>query len=110
MEIIGLRKLCTPAYLYLVISVFSVIIIMFQNASNSNTYCMGNYSCQVSNIILIFAIKFIYILFWTWILNLICKSGFPGVSWILLLFPFVLMFIFIIIFMMSSSEDIPVLM
>ena len=101
MQIPGLRKLCTPAYLYLVISVFSVIIIMLQNGSNSNTYCMGNYSCQVPNIYLIFVVKLIYILFWTWILNLLCKSGYPGVSWVLLLFPFILMFIFIIAFIMT---------
>jgi len=107
MELAGLRKLCTPAYIYLVISIFSIIVIMIQNTSNSNTYCMGNYSCQVSNIFLIFAVKLIYILFWTWILNLICKAGLPIVSWALLLFPFILMFIFIIIFIMSSSNDIP---
>ena len=101
MQIPGLRKLCTPAYLYLVISVFSIIIIMLQNGSNSNTYCMGNYSCQVPNIYLIFVVKFIYVLFWTWILNLLCKAGYPGVSWLLLLFPFILMFIFIIAFMMT---------
>ena len=101
MQIPGLRKLCTPAYLYLVISVFSIIIIMLQNGSNSNTYCMGNYSCQVQNIYLIFVVKFIYVLFWTWILNLLCKAGYPGVSWLLLLFPFILMFIVIIAFMMT---------
>ena len=110
MQIPGLRKLCTPAYIYLVISVFSIIIIMLQNTGNSNTYCMGQYTCQVPNLFLIFAIKLVYVLFWTWILNLICKAGLPGISWALLLFPFILMFIFIVIFMMSSSNDIPVLM
>lgn len=110
MQIPGLRKLCTPAYIYLVISILSIVIIMLQNTSNSNTYCMGNYSCQVPNIFVIFAIKLLYVLFWTWILNLICKAGLPGISWFLLLFPFILMFIFIIIFMMSSAGDIPVLM
>ena len=110
MQIAGLRKLCTPAYIYLVISVFSIIIIMLQNAGNSNTYCMGQYSCQVSNIIIVFIIKLVYVLFWTWILNLICKAGLPGVSWALLLFPFVLMFIFIIVFMMYSSDAVPIFM
>lgn len=108
MPIAGLRKLCTPAYIYLVISVFSIIIIMLQNAGNSNTYCMGQYTCQVPNIFIVFAIKLVYVLFWTWILNLICKAGLPSVSWALLLFPFILMFIFIIMFMMYSSADVPV--
>jgi len=101
MQIPGLRKLCTPAYLYLVISVVSIVIIMLQNGSNSNTYCMGIYSCQVPNVYLIFIIKFLYVIFWTWILNLLCKAGYPGISWVLLLFPFILMFIFIIAFMMT---------
>jgi len=62
---------------------------------------MGIYSCQVPNIYLIFVIKLLYVLFWTWILNLLCKAGYPGISWVLLLFPFILMFIFIIAFMMT---------
>ena len=102
MQVPGLRKLCTPAYIYLVISIVSIVIIMLQNTNNSNTYCMGNYSCQTPNIFIIFIIKFIYVLFWTWILNLICKAGLPGISWFLLLFPFILMFILIIAFMMAS--------
>jgi hypothetical protein len=110
MQIAGLRKLCTPAYIYLVISVFSIIIIMLQNTGNSNTYCMGQYSCQVSNIFIVFTIKLVYVLFWTWILNLICKAGLPGISWALLLFPFILMFIFIIVFMMYSADAVPIFM
>jgi hypothetical protein len=38
-------------------------------------------------------------LFWTWILNFICKSGYPGVSWFLLLLPYILLIItFLIIY------------
>jgi hypothetical protein len=36
-----------------------------------------------------------YVLLWTWILNLICKAGVPGLSWFLLLLPFLLMFVMI---------------
>lgn len=104
----GLRNLCTPAHIYLVISLIALTIILLQNRYNSTTYCMGNYSCEVSSIALIFVVKIIYILIWTYILNFICSSGAPMISWILLLFPFLLMFIFIVMFLTNSSSNIPV--
>ena len=104
MSITGLRNLCTPAYIYLVISMFAIIVAIFQNMNSSSTYCMGNYSCQVSNLFLIFIIKFLYVIFWTWILNLICQAGAPYLSWVLLLLPFILMFILIVLFMMSANS------
>ena len=104
MAIIGLRKLCTPAYIYLVISMIAIFIAIFQNFGSTSTYCMGSYSCQVSSLFLIFIVKFIYVIFWTWILNIICQSGAPTLSWILLILPFVLMFIMIAMFMMSANS------
>ena len=76
----GLRNLCTPAYVYLVISTIALIIMIFQNYGNVNTYCLGDYSCNVSSTAMIFIIKAIYILFWTWILNLMCSANATGVA------------------------------
>ena len=95
MAIIGLRNLCTPAYIYLVISVISILVIGLQNFGNDNAYCLGPYSCYTKNKVTIFIMKIIYVLLFTWILNIICKSGYETVSWILVLMPFILMFIFI---------------
>lgn len=97
MTIAGLKNLCTPAYLYLVISMIALFIMAFQNIGNANVYCLGAYECNVFNTTLLFVLKFIYILFWTWILNLMCKSGQFGtsISWFFVLFPFILMFILI---------------
>ena len=95
MAIKGIKNLCTPAYLYFVISIIFLIIVYIQNYNNNNVYCLGSYSCDVTNVWLIFAMKIIYILFWTWILNLICMAGVPSLSWFFVLFPFVLMFILI---------------
>lgn len=95
MAIKGIKNLCTPAYLYFIISVIFLIIVYIQNYNNYNVYCLGSYSCDVTNVWLLFIIKIIYILFWTWILNLICMAGVPAISWILVLFPFLLMFILI---------------
>jgi len=101
MAIAGLKNLCSPARIYLVISLIAIFIMAAQNIYNgsTNVYCLGSYSCNVSNTILIFVIKFIYVLFWTWILNLICRAGAPGVSWLLLFFPFILFFVLIALMM-----------
>ena len=89
----GLRNLCTPSYVYLVISAIALVVMMYQNMGNVDKYCLGSYSCNVSSTALIFVIKAIYILFWTWVLNLICKAGAPGVAWFVLLLPFILLFV-----------------
>ena len=89
----GIRKLCTPALVYLFISVLSVLVMAIQNYGNTDLYCLGMYSCNVSTIYIIFALKLVYILFWTWILNIICRSGFESVSWFLVLFPYILFFV-----------------
>jgi hypothetical protein len=98
----SLKELCSPAALYFIMSIFSLLMILFQNLGNSNSYHMGNFSCRVPSTTLIFIIKLIYILFWTWILNLICKDGHTGISWLLVLFPFILFFILIGIIMINT--------
>jgi hypothetical protein len=95
MAVVGLNNLCTPSYVYLVISSIALFIMIFQNFGNIDKYCVGSYTCDVSSTALIFIIKGIYILFWTWILNLICKSGSPNIAWFLVLMPFILFFVFV---------------
>jgi hypothetical protein len=95
MAIKGLSNLCTPAYIYLVISLIALIIMAVQNIGDISTYRLGPYSTDVTSTVLIFVVKIIYILFWTWVLNLICDAGAQPISWLLLLFPFILMFIFL---------------
>lgn len=92
MAITGLTNLCTPSYIYLVISLISIIIMAIQNSGNINVFCLGSYSCTVSSTAMIFVVKLVYVLFWTWILNLMCKSGAETLSWIFVLLPFVLFF------------------
>jgi hypothetical protein len=93
---IGLRDLCTPAFVYLILSFVAIVFIAFQNlGGEGGMYCVGSYGCKTSFTFIIFIFKIIYILFWTWLLNIICKSGYETVSWILVLLPFILMFIFI---------------
>ena len=97
----SLKDLCTPAALYFVISMFALIFVLFQNLGNSNSYNMGSFSCRVPSTALVFIVKFIYIIFWTYILNLICKDGHTGLSWLLVLLPWILLFVMIGLLMLN---------
>ncbi len=98
-----LPKMCTPAYVYLVISTIVLLVMGFQNIGNNTTYCAGSYSCAVSSTALVFMIKMLYVLFWTWVLNLICKAGAPMVSWVLVLMPILIMFLLIGLYMVGEN-------
>lgn len=99
--------LCKPAKLYLVISTISVVLIGLQNINSNNTYCVGDYICPVDNIWLLFLMKIVYIAFWTWLLNVMCKSGATIVSWIFVLVPIISMFLIIMSFF--ALQNIPVI-
>ena len=96
-----LKELCTPAALYFIISIIGLVIVLFQNLGNTNSYNVGNFSCRVPNTFLVFIVKFIYIIFWTYVLNLICKDGHTGVSWLLVLLTFILLFVMIGLLMIN---------
>jgi len=102
MAVVGFKNLCAPAMFYLVISAISLFVIAFFNFGNENVYCVGYYSCPVTSIYLIFLVKIIYVIFWTWVLNLICRAGVPIVSWLLVLFPILLGFLLIAYFLLTG--------
>jgi hypothetical protein len=89
----SIKSLCSPAALYFIISIVSMALIVLQNIGNTNSYNVGSFSCRVPSTILVFIVKLLYILFWTWVLNLICKDGHVGISWLLVLLPWVLLFV-----------------
>ena len=101
MNILTLKGLCTPATVYFVISIICMTLILFQNLGNTNSYNVGNFSCRVPNTMVVFIFKFIYIVFWTYILNLICKDGHEGISWLLVLLPWILLFVIIGLLMIN---------
>ena len=94
-----IKDLCTPAAIYFVLSMFTILMILIQNLGNTNRYKIGNFSCRVTNTTLLFVVKLIYVLFWTYVLNLICKDGHSELSWLLLFFPFFVFTLMIIFFM-----------
>ena len=96
------KQLCTPAYLYLVISVTAFVLMLIQNLEDPQIYCVGNYKCQVESKLGVFISKALYIMFWTWLLNVFCKAGYENLSWFIVLLPVILMFVLIGAFMMSA--------
>ena len=98
----SLKQLCTPSLLYFIISIIALVLVLLQNLGNTNSYHVGSFSCRVPNTALIFIIKFIYILFWTYVLNLICRDGHVGLSWLLVLLPWVFMLVIIGLIMMNK--------
>lgn len=67
------QKLCTPAKIYFVITLFFCVMSLINN-------------------IPFFAvlIKLFFALIWTYILSWLCKKGFTWVSWFLVLLPFII--------------------
>ena len=98
------KKLCSPAHFYFFISFLSLFVITIQNLGSTTTYCVGQYNCPVENVGLVFLTKCFYIFIWTWILNKLCSSGYETISWYLVLFPFVLMFLLILLFMINQNR------
>merc|ERR1712050_348024 len=98
------KKLCTPASVYLFINVIIFMAIAIQNFGNTTQYCVGQYKCRVPNTFSMFLFKAVYILFWTFILNAICKAGYTEVSWFMVLLPIILLFIIIGIIILNSGS------
>ena len=99
-----LKDLCTPAFIYFVLSMIGLILMVVQNLENNQRYNLGTFSSRVPNTTMIFIFKIIYILFWTWILNLICRDGHAEIAWFLVLVPFILVFVMMILFMGNGRE------
>ena len=100
-----IKQLCTPAYLYLAISTIALVLLMFQNAGNTDRYCVGSYECVVASTPLLFLGKVIYVVVWTIILNSLCKDGYTELSWFLLLLPFIIFLIMVVLFMVASTKN-----
>ena len=74
-------KYCTPAQLYLVLGAVGII-----------SAFMKNFSIET------LLTKALFVVIWAWVLDWLCSKGMKGISWILVLMPFILtafMFLFV---------------
>ena len=97
------QDLCTPAKVYVVLAVIYMIGAYFSindfsnfmqvNQSKIHPYMNSlNFSVSQSTNSITIA-NILFTMFWTWILNCLCSAGYSRVSWFLVLFPYLLMFI-----------------
>ncbi len=100
----GLYNLCDPAFYYFLISFTIIIVIGLQNYGQGFNYCVGTQNCPSQNVFSIFIIKVLYILVWTWILNLMCKNGYETFSWVFVLIPIILMFLFMALYVSNQYD------
>ena len=57
-----LSQLCTPSYIYFIISVLAIAVSIVQNMGNKGKYTLGMYSCRVPSCLAVFMVKITYIL------------------------------------------------
>lgn len=79
-----LKKLCTPALVYFMLSITSMLLLVIFTLTNKK---LRSKRLMIMNVLLI---HFVTVLFWSFILNLICKYVDIRVSWFLVLFPYVM--------------------
>jgi len=96
-------KLCSPAKFYFIVSLIGIIMSIYQNLGSKKIYKIGYLKRKVPNTIFIFMFKVLYVLFWTWVLNLICRDGHSGIAWFLVLIPFMLFFLIIVMLMVNHK-------
>lgn len=90
------NSICTPAQLYLAISLVAIISMLIQNCEDNTVYRIGDMVVKTPcHNLAFFAVKILYVFLWTWILNLLCRKGFSGLSWLLVLMPIIGMFVLI---------------
>ena len=75
---------------------------ILDNIENTHSYCFGNVSCNVANTSMIFMIKIVFVVAWTWFLDILCCRGYENLSWFILLLPY----IFLLIVMMFVASEI----
>ena len=101
----NISQLCTPSYVYFIISILGLAMLAIQNLKNRQLYSLGSFSCRVPSTIAVFLIKLVYILFWTWVLNLMCKDGHIDIAWFLVLLPFIFMFVIMGLVMVYQKDE-----
>lgn len=83
------NSLCNPAKLYAVLIIITLLLALFNGVP-----------------IIALAIKLIFAIVWTGVLNYICGKGFTWFSWVLVLLPFVLLFLGVLgLIKMAQSQQ-----
>lgn len=105
-----LKNLCTPAHIYFVVSVILLLLgyfgmneitrIIKLNQDDNKLLQTLNFTYQ-KDARVTYTFQIVFILVWTWILNLLCTKGYKNLSWFLVLFPWLLSFIAVFVYLLN---------
>ena len=108
-------KLCTPAQIYLIVSFILMVLSYFGlnaisqqitlNQSNSSFLQSLNFTYQKDSRTS-YVIQAVFIGLWTWVLSYLCNKGFSNLSWFLILFPWILMFLAFFVYIIEMVKSI----
>lgn len=102
---VGIMNLCPAAKFHLIISLVAIIVMSLTIFGTNVPYCIGTNQCDspyFGHMSIIYTIKILYIVFWTWILNIVCRKVSPSIAWVIALLPF-LLFVILLIFNMFTT-------
>ena len=86
----NLSDLCTPAQIYFVRSIITLILAVIKQFKFSTIM-----------------MKLVTIAVWTWFLNFLCSKGYKSVSWFLVLLPFLFITLGFIMIMDTAAARAP---
>lgn len=95
------KYLCLPSKVYFVLSVIGILSSLLFPA------LFGDVSGLFQ------VVHLVYVVFWTWVLNLICKAGYKWLSWVLVLAPYVVAFLLVTLVLnntVANASSTPIIM
>ena len=108
-------KLCTPAQIYLIVSVVMLVLSYFGLSAISQQLNMHQSSSPLLQTLNFtyqkdsrtsYVVQGVFILLWTWVLSYICRKGYTSLSWFLVLLPWVLMFLAFFVYIIETIKKI----
>ena len=106
-------KICTPAQIYLIVSVILLILSYFGMTAISQQLTLNqsghpalhslNFTYQ-KDTRTSYVVQAVLIVLWTWLLSYLCNKGYSQLSWFLVLRPWVLMFLAFFVYIIETVK------
>jgi hypothetical protein len=106
-------KICTPAQIYLIVSVILLILSYFGMTAISQQLTLNqsghpalhslNFTYQ-KDTRTSYVVQAVLIVLWTWLLSYLCNKGYSQLSWFLVLLPWVLMFLAFFVYIIETVK------
>ena len=90
-----IKKLCTPAYVYLLLSVIANVAFIVKFNTDYTDFCRGKKACIMESVVAILFVEFFLSFIWMMLLQWVCNKGFSSVSWVLVLLPYMSFLLYI---------------